>query len=228
MIVCKNYKPEIIFCPICNTKLVYRHSVSNKLIYFTSGKRNRIRNLGYSCPKCLDSTIYFSQTANKFALKNYTYSLKIICMLAKLKEKHLSRERICDYFYNKNIEMSDRNVDNLYHAFLSLKEIDASKTIPQAFESMLNKYHQIRLSIDVITIESTIFLIVYDYFTGDVLAFKEFYTMRDEQISVFLSTFLNKDLPISVIASIRKDDVFIPLLKSLCPSTTRFISFNKF
>lgn len=228
MIVCKNYKPEILCCPICNTKLVYRHSVSNKLIYFTSGKRIRIRNLGYSCPSCKDSHIYFSQTANKFTLKNYTYSLKVICMLAKLKEKPTSREGICDYFYNKNIEMSDRNVDNLYRAFLYLKELDSSKTIPMAYQRMLEEYHQIRLSIDVITVEKSVFIIIYDFFNGDALAFKEFQTIRDEELPLFLSSFLNKNLPISVIASIRKDEVFIPLLKSLCPSTTKFISFNKF
>ncbi|MDE5565571.1 MAG: hypothetical protein K2I77_01170 [Anaeroplasmataceae bacterium] len=228
MEVCKNYKPEILYCPICNNKLAYRYSISNKLIYFTSGKKMRIRNLGYSCLKCQNPTIYFSQTANKFTLRNYTYSIKIICTIAKFKEKKMSREEICDYFYSKNIEISDRNVDNLYKAFLKLMAIDEKTTIPKAYEEMLSQYHQIRLSIDLVTVSESAFVIVYDYFTGLPLAFKRFNTILDPNLELFLSSFLSKDKNITVIASIRKDDVFIPLLKRLCPNSTRFIAFNKF
>lgn len=228
MTVCKNYKPELVYCPFCNAKLSYRHAVSNKMIYFTNGRRIRIRNLGYSCMKCANPTIYFSQTANKFAWKNYTYSVKTICLLAKLKDQHYSRESICDYFDNKNIEMSDRNVDNLYLAFLKIKALDFTKTIPAAYERMIEQFHQIRLSIDVVTAFNTVFIIVYDYFTGEPLALQEFASLKDAKVTDFLSFFLNKTLPITVIASIRKDETFIPLLKSLCPNTTRFIAFTKF
>lgn len=228
MEICKNYKPEILYCPICNNRLTYRYSVSNKLIQFTSGKKMRIRNLGYSCLKCQNPTIYFSQTANKFTLRNYTYSIKIICTIAKLKEKKMSREEICDYFYSKNIEISDRNVDNLYKAFLKLMAIDEKITFPKAFEEMLSKYHQIRLSIDLVTVNESAFVIVYDYFTGLPLAFKCFNTILDPNLELFLSSFLSKDKNITVIASIRKDDIFIPLLKRFCPNNTRFIAFNKF
>ncbi|MDE7213209.1 MAG: hypothetical protein K2N42_01355, partial [Anaeroplasmataceae bacterium] len=95
MAVSRYYKPEVLVCPKCGNKLVYRHAVSNKLIYFSSGKQIHIHNLGYSCKECKDNQIYFSQTANKLALKGYTYSTKIICIIAMLKEKQLSREEIC-------------------------------------------------------------------------------------------------------------------------------------
>ncbi len=226
--VCKNYKPEILYCPFCNTKLVYRHSVSNKLIYFTNGRRIRVRNLGYSCPNCKNDKIYFSQTAKKFAFKNYTYSVKTVCMIALLKEQGMGREEICDYFYDKNIEISDRNVDNLYKAYLQAKTIDYKQTIPQAYELMLKEYQMIRLSIDLISIEETRFILVYDFFNGNLLALQSFNTLNDPKLKEFLSSFLNPQLKITLIASIRKDSTFIPLIKSLCPSSTKFITFNKF
>lgn len=225
--VCKNYKPEILTCPNCGSKLYYRHTVSDKLVYFSNGKRIRIKNLGYSCPKCADH-IYLSQTANKLCFRGYTYSAKLVCMIARLKKQHMSREDICDYFFSKNIEISDRNVDNLYHKYLSLSNINYLEVIPKAYEEMLKKYNQIRLSIDLITIEDEIDVVVYDYFTTEVLALRAFAREDEDGIHNFLASFLNQNLNITLIATIRKDNFFVPMLKSLCPSTTKFIAFSKF
>lgn len=223
--VCKNYKPEILTCPICSTKLIYRHTVSDKLVYFSNGKRIRIKNLGYSCPKCCDH-IYFSQTANKLCFKGYTYSAKIVCMIAKFKEEHVSRDIICDYFFSKGIEISDRNVDNLYRKYQELVSLDYKETIPSAYEAMLKKFNQICLSIDLITIDAVKTIVVYDYFTSEVLALKCLNTF--DEIEEFLKEFINKDLNISLIATIRRDNNFVPTLKKVCPSKTKFIAFNKF
>lgn len=228
MIASKYYKPEILICPKCGNKLSYRHAVSNKLIYFTSGKRVRIHNLGYSCPSCKDNQIYFSQTANKLAFKGYTYSAKIICTVAKLKEKNMSREEICDYFFTKNIEISDRNVDNLYAKYLECISLDHKELISKAYKAMLDEYGQIRLSIDLITVTGTIFVILYDYFTSEMLAFMHFEGVGDPELYLFLSKYIRKDLNITVIASIRRDAYFIPMIKKLCPSKTKFIAFDKF
>ena len=70
--ICKVYKPEILSCPKCKSKLAYCYTVSNKLVYFTSGKRIRIKNLGYKCPACEDDAVYVSQTANKLCFKGYS------------------------------------------------------------------------------------------------------------------------------------------------------------
>ena len=48
----KVYKPEILECPKCNSKLKYCYTISNKVIQFTSSKAFRIKNLGYKCPNC--------------------------------------------------------------------------------------------------------------------------------------------------------------------------------
>lgn len=227
-VVSKYYKPEILICPKCNTKLVYRHAVSKKMIYFTNGKRIRIHNLGYSCPKCKDDNIYVSQTANKLAFKGYTYSAKIVCTIAKLKEKQMSREEICDYFFAKNIEISDRNVDNLYQKYQECVALDYKTLIPQAYQNMMEVYGQIRLSIDVISVMGTIFIIFYDSFTTDMLAFLRFHGMDDPNMAEFLSTYIKKEYNITVITSIRRDSIFIPMLKKFCDTKTKIIAFNKF
>lgn len=224
----KYYKPEIMNCAKCGSKLVYRHAVSNKLIYFTNGKRIHIHNLGYSCPACKDDVVYFSQTANKLAFKGYTYSSKIVCTIAKLKEKQKGREEICDYFYTKGIEISDRNIDNLYNKYQECLQLNYKELIPAAYKSMLDNYGQIRLSIDLITVMGSYFIIIYDYFTSNMLAFMRFESLEDPNLETFLATYIQFDLNITVITSIRKDSVFLPLLKKLCPKTTKFIAFNKF
>lgn len=226
--VSKYYKPELMDCPKCGNKLVYRYAVSQKLVYFTSGKRIRIHNLGYSCPICKDNKIYFSQTANKLALKGYTYSVKIVCMIAKLKEKKMNREEICDYFFSKNIEISDRNVDNLYEKYLECIRIDYKKRIPEAYKLMQDTYGQIRISIDLVTVCGTIFIIFYDYFSSEMLAFVRFEGLGDPKAKEFLETYLNPSWNITVVVSIRRDSVFIPMLKKLCPAKTKFIAYNKF
>lgn len=226
--LCKNYKPEILSCPFCCSKLSYRYTVSNKLVQFSNGKIFRIKNLGYGCVKCNDHRIYVSQTANKLCFKGYTYSAKILCLIAYYKRKHMSRDSICDILSTKGIDISDRNIDILYQKFEQYSLQDAQLAIAAAYQKMLDEYQQIRLSIDVITIFEKVFIIVYDFFSCELLTIKTFETIMDDRIKIFLASFLSKDKNITVIASIRKDTVFIPLLKELCPSTTKFIAFNKF
>ena len=226
-VICKVYKPEIMQCPICGSKLVYCYAISNKLVYFTSGKRFRIKNLGYSCPHC-NNNIYFSQTANKLCFKGHSYSAKVFCLIAYFKWLGKSRNEICDYFSQKEIDISDRNVDNLYNKFQKLYNDDYQNKIDSAIKNMLTKFNEIRFSIDVITINKVVFIILYDFFTGEILALKKFDTITDPEIENFLKIFINKENNITIIATIRKDAVFVPLLKKLVPAKTKIIAFNKF
>lgn len=224
--VCKNYKPEIAFCPKCNRKLVYRYPISDKVVQFSNGKKIRIKNLAYGCPSC--RWVFVSQTANKLSLKGYTYSTKIACMVDDYKKKHWSRETICDFFAGKNIEISDRNIDMLYHKMQKLLALDGAVTIPSAYQKMIDRFSTIRLAVDLISLEERRYVLVYDFFTADLLAIRCFWTLDDPDLKVFLERFLKKDLPISMIVSIRKDAQLVPLMRQLCPPTTKFLSFNKF
>lgn len=224
----KIYKPEILSCAKCGTKLKYCHTLSDKVVQFTSGKYLKIVNRGYKCPICNDNVIYFSQTANKIAFKGCTYSAKIMCMIDYYKNKKLGREEICDYLNSKNIEISDRNVDILYKKFKSYLEIDKAKTKQDNYNQMMNDFSEIRLSIDLITIEDVYYILIYNYFTGSLISIIKMQSYDEQKIKQELSYYVNDSYNIKVIASIRNINSFIPLLKSLAPSSTKFVAYSKF
>ena len=223
--LCKNYKPEILTCPKCGSKLVYKYAVSNKNVNFSSGKVFKIRNLGYGCKCCNDSNVYVSQTANKLSFRGSSYSAKIWCMIYHFKKKKCGREQICDYFSNKGVEISNRNVDIIYKKMEKLFNVCYNNILKNAFNNMLNEFNEIRLSIDLITFCNCYYVIIYDYFSCDLLVIKEFSNF--DEIKDFLNVCLS-DVDISVVATVRKGSNFYQLLKSVCSVNTKFISYQKF
>lgn len=224
----KIYKPEILICPKCNNQLQYCYTISNKVVQFTSGKFFRIKNLGYTCSNCLDKKVYFSQTANKLSFKGYTYSSKIICMIDYYKNKGIGREGICDLLANKGIEISDRNVDVIHKKFLSFYNHDYDLIIKDAYNKMLDEYNEIRIAIDLITVNEIYYIILYDYFTGEKLAIWKINDLYDGRLEEIMSRYINMNYNISVIATIRNINRFVPFLKSLTKEGTKFIAFSKF
>ena len=229
-IASKIYKPEILTCPKCGNSLKYKYTISNKVVQFTSGKYFRIKNLGYGCPYCNDSNIYFSQTANKLCFKGYTYSAKIACMIDYYKKQHMGREGICDILASKGVEISDRNVDIIHSKFKEYLNQDYDRIIKEAFKNMLDEFNEIRLSIDLITINSTYYVIVYDFFTSKKLAIWIFDSLESNEIKERFASYIANNHNITLIATIRntKEGKLVPLLKKLVGGNTRFISFNKF
>lgn len=223
----KVYKPEILICPKCKAKLKYCYTVSNKVVQFTSGKYFRIKNMGYKCPNCMDH-VYFSQTANKLSFKGYTYSAKIACMIFYYKSFHYSREKICDILSNKGIEISDRNIDILYKNFNELYSMDKDSIIKENYKAMIEEFNEIRLSIDLITIENTYFIIMYNYFTGVIMSIWILNSLEENELLNTIGKYVNESYQISVIASVRAISSFIPKLKKITPKTTKYISFSKF
>lgn len=228
-IASKIYKPEILTCPKCGSSLKYKYTVSNKVVQFTSGKYLRIKNLGYGCLNCDDGHTYFSQTANKLSFKGYTYSSKIICMIAYYKARHYGRDAICDMLASKGIEISDRNIDIIYKRFTEIYTQDYDTIIRKAYKDMLDNFGEIRLSIDSITIEDCNYIIMYDYFTSEKLAIWTFNGLNDPELPKMLIKYLSNN-NITLIASVRdrKESKFLPILKKIVRSNTKFISFHKF
>ena len=229
-IAVKIYKPEILKCPKCKSALKYKYTLSNKVVQFTSGKYFKIRNLGYGCEKCNDKITYFSQTANKMCFKGYTYSAKIVCTIAYYKELKYSRDTICNILADMGVEISDRNIDILYKKYKEIVLRNCDQDIKDAYQKMIDSFGEIRISIDLITIKEKIFVILYDFFTGDKLGLWTFDTINDPGLDACLASFISKDLNITYIATIRQlnNSRFVPLVKSLAPDKTNFFSFTKF
>ena len=225
----KIYKPELLTCPICNNNLKYCYTISNKVVQFSSGKTIRIKNLGYKCPSCNDN-VFFSQTANKLAFRGYTYSAKVICIIDYEKTiNHRGRETICDILDNKNIEISDRNVDIIHKKFKEIYDQDYDKIIKEAYKEMMDKFNEIRISLDLITVNEISYVIMYDFFTGNILAIWKFNGMDDPKLIETLSKYVNDEYNITTIFSVRGYvSKFVPIIKSLAPKGTKVYPFLKF
>lgn len=225
-ILCKVYKPEVMTCPKCGTKFKYAFTTSNKVVQFSTGQYRKIKNLAYRCPNCLDGHIYVSNTANKLAFKGYSYSSKIVCMIDYYKSQHYSREKICEQFENRGIEISDRNIDIIYKMFLTHYEANYDENIKKAYEDMVRDYGEIRLSIDCIVINEISYIILYNYFNTDMLAIWKFNT--ESEIEQMLKKYINNDHDIAMIITVRPGRKLYNILKRFTPKEVKFIAYEKF
>ncbi len=226
-IVTKNYKPEITYCPKCNHQLKYCYSISSKTVFFSNGKKVFVRNLGYKCPNCNDDKVYFSQTATKFALKGIKYSMKILLMIYHYKTHNYSREKILYELEERNITISERNIDILYHKVLDLLAQNYDEIREKSYQEMLTNYNSIDLSIDLISYSKKRLVVIRDYYSAKIIGFYIFKSLNEEELIKTLSKYVKKELPIKVIASVRKGEGFIPILRSLAPQNTKFIAYLK-
>lgn len=226
--LCKSYKPEIMNCPFCKAKLVYKHAVSNKVIQFSNARFIRIKNLGYACPNCNNSHIYFSQTATKLAFKGSTYSAKTVCMIDYYKKNNYGREEICDLLTAKGLIISNRNIDIIYNKFEEVLNQDYDKIIKDAYQRMLDEYKEIRISVDLITINEVCYVILYDYFTSEKLAIWIFNGLEDPKLEEYLDEYISSKYNITVLVTIRNVSKFYSMVKKNLSSSTKIISFEKF
>ena len=226
--LCKSYKPEVNLCPICKSKLVYKHAVSNKVIQFSNARFIRIKNLGYACPNCEQKHIYFSQTANKLAFKGSTYSAKVACMIDYYKKNNYGREEICDILTSKGIIISNRNVDIIYKKLELIFSQDHDAFIKAAYQRMLDEFKEIRISIDLITINEKYYVILYDYFTSEKLALWCFDSLDDPMLEKCLELYVNSKLGITMVVTIRNVSRFYSMVKKNLSTSTKVISFEKF
>lgn len=223
----KIYKPEIMLCPRCKNNLKYVYTVSNRVVQFSSGKIFRIKNMGYKCPVCNDN-VFFSLTALKLAFKGYTYSAKLSCMVEYYKSKNMTREKICDMFAENDIEISDRNIDMIYNKVKSYLEMDYDTKIKEAYSDMMNKFNEIRICFDLITVEKTVYIVMYSYFSGDIIALWKFDSLDNEGICELIREYCDKKYNITTIVTIRPQFKFYGIVKENVPASIKLMSYSKF
>jgi hypothetical protein len=223
----KIYKPEIMLCPVCKNNLKYVYTVSNRVVQFSSGKIFRIKNMGYKCPQCNDN-VFFSLTALKLAFKGYTYSAKLSCMVEYYKSKNMTREKICDMFAENDIEISDRNIDMIYNKVKSYLDMDYDTKITEAYSDMMDKFKEIRICLDLITVEKTVYIVMYSYFSGDVIALWKFDSIDDEKIPELLRKYCDNKYNITTIVTVRPQFRFYGIVKENVPARIKLMSYSKF
>ena len=90
----------------------------------------------------------------------------------------------------------------------------------------MKEYNEIRLSIDLITIDKKIYVILHDYFTGEIIALWHFESLDDERLDQMLSKYLsNKN--IKVIFTVRPFSGLYSMIKQKA-KYAKVMSFLKF
>ena len=92
----------------------------------------------------------------------------------------------------------------------------------------IKEFNTIRLSIDCITINEKNYVVFYDFFTGSILALWKFNGLNDPNLVETLIKYINPEYNISLIVSVRGISKFLPLLKSITSSKTKYMAFCKF
>ena len=139
------------------------------------------------------------------------------------------REAICDFLANKNIEISDRNVDIIYKRFKEIIERNHDKIIKEAFSNMMNKYNEIRICLDLISVNEKSYVIMYDFFTGNIIGLWRFNGVEDEALKDTLAKYIENNDDISTIFSVRGYvSKFVPIIKSMISKKTKVYAFLKF
>lgn len=229
--VTRVYKPEIDNCPLCNTRLKYRYTVSNKVIQFSDGKKYRIKNLGYGCPNsnCTHpNIIYTSQTASKLCFKGYTYSAKVLASILYYKSIHKSREEICSILSLDGIDMSDRNVDAIYEKLDPYLLADYKKNIQIEYDYMLKEFGQIMISIDSINlVDGVRYISIRNFFSSNLIGC-HFVKYNEPNSYDILDDYLNKDLNISLVVTVRPMWQIYKEIKNRVNEKTEIISFLKY
>ena len=224
----KIYKPEILTCPKCKKNLKYAYTISFKTIQFTSGKKIKIKNMGYLCPYCNDNIIYPSLTASKLAYKGLTYSCKTLCYIDYWKNKGLSREIIADEFEKMGVIVTSRNIDFLYEKFKSYYDNDLKSSFDNAFKEMINNFNEIRLSIDLITIKEKYYILFYNGFNGNIINKYVSESFEEEGLLNLLKEVLNNKKLRYVISVRGNVSPFISVMKGISKSNIKYISYTKF
>lgn len=224
------FKPEISHCPFCGARLVYRHTVSNKVIQFSSGVFIRVKNLGYHCPneKCKHyGFIFTSFTASKLCIKGYTYSSKVLAMIYYYKVHHIGREKICDVLISKGLQISDRNIDLISKQMQKNVQKNYLESINEIYPKLMKEFGEIWLSIDFISVEDSIFVSVRDCFHSYQIGMHFFSSLEDKQLKVVLKKYFHPNYLITKVATVRKITKSFEVLKEVCSENIKFFHYIK-
>ena len=101
--------------------------------------------------------------------------------------------------------------------------------IKEAYKNMLDKFKEIRICLDLITVNEKSYVLMYDYFVGNIIAIWKFNGMDDPNLIDTLSIYIKDREDISTIFSVRGYvSKFVPIIKSIISKKTKVYSFLKF
>jgi hypothetical protein len=180
------FKPEFHVCLKCGHFLKYAYPVSRKTVNTLSGSFH-VTHHGYSCPNC--STVFRSAEAESLCLKHFSYGFDVIAKVGQLRfQVHKNREEIHQILTTHyDVDISERNVQNLYELYSMLLQTSAEKALDQILPDIHENGGMV-IAIDGVQPEKgheTLY-VIREVLTRTVLAAKCLQNSSSENIEEFL------------------------------------------
>ena len=201
------FRPEIGICPFCHKKLKYDHIYSRKYVT-TFHEETHVHNMGY---RCIDDDChnqhnrryYHSAQADALTIKGYTYGLDVITYIGFERTKyHRNIKEIHTDLLARNIDISERNVEYLYNAYLILMKCSLPERLSQ-IRPLIDKNGGIILSIDGLQPEkgNDMLYVIRDTLTEEVLHVECIPCSDTNSMVSLLQEIVKKDIPVLGIVS---------------------------
>ena len=231
------YKPEIKLCPFCNSKLRYFSTPSQKTIYISEIKSQKVATRAYKCSNknCEKRDIlYRSSKYQNLTLPKSSYSMDIVMKIGYLRNvENKTRKAIRDCLLKEGIEVPERTVENIFKNYDLYLSSSMQNNIEEACKYLNHKNGGIVLSIDGLqpTKGNDVLYVVRDILSNMVIAAKLIGNSKAENIIDFLEPiFQIKQLNIlGVISDSQRSfkSAFMYLNEKYHKNTTEKLTFNE-
>ena len=201
------YRPEMMNCLECESKLERSHRVWNKHITQLTGTIYAV-SMGYKCPNhdCPMDVVYRSAVAESLSLKYYSFGLDVITAIGNMRfsENKTIGEIHCELL--KSISISEREIQYLMEIYTLL--ITGIKQDKSYLDDVILP-EGIILSIDGVQPEkgNEVLYILRDVLSGEVLCAENLLSSDVESIKGMLHLVIDLGYPILGVISDGQDTI---------------------
>ncbi len=201
------YKPEIMNCPECESKLRRSHRVWDKYIIQLSGTIYAV-SMGYRCPNedCPMDVVYKSAAAESLSLKYHSFGIDVIAAIGEMRFKENKTLGEVHSQLVTKVSISEREVHYLIEIYLLL--IAGLKGDKSYLDDFISP-EGIILSIDGIQPEkgNEVLYILRDVLSGEVLWSGNLLSSDVESIKGMLQSVIDLGYPILGVISDGQDTI---------------------
>ncbi|MBU9711030.1 transposase [Evansella tamaricis] len=228
----KYYKPEITHCPKCSEKLVYCHPVWRKTISTLEGEV-KVINLGYRCDNetCSNDTTYRSAQAEHISMKHITYGMDVIANIGYLRfQEHKTRTEIMEILNEKQVKISDRQVQKLYERYALLLRANAKENAEGILNHVVKEHGGIILSIDGVQPEkgNETLYVIREVLSGTVLAAKNLKSSASTELMELIKPVMDWGFPIQAFVSDGQQSIRLAIEKLAPTIPYQYCQFHYF
>ncbi|WP_400242607.1 transposase [Niallia sp. JL1B1071] len=226
------YTPEITHCPKCEGKLTYCHPVWRKTISTLKGEF-KVINLGYRCENnsCDNHIVYRSAEAEQLSMKHITYGMDVIAHIGHLRFKeHKTRLEITDILTEKQIKISERQVQKLYERYALLLRSSVEENTKEILEKVVEESDGLILSIDGVQPEkgNETLYVIREVLSGTVLAAHNLKSSASQELVGIIQPIINWGYPIQGFISDGQQSIRLAIEKVAPNIPYQYCQFHYF